>query len=360
MLQRVYFDNFRCLEKFEFKPERVNLILGRNGSGKSTLFDALQCVVRLVTGESPATVLPLDTLPWWDLKRRQVFELEFGDEGGPPLFSYTLIIGRTDREPPIVVEERLMSGQRTLLSFKNGLLELAGVTKSIPFDGKRSAVGLGLGSDAGLVKFQTQVTSLLVFRVNPWSFDLSANSENRVLWTSGGNLVAFLRHWSQSDPAAFLDWKSRVLRSMPQVEDLQLREVTPGSRMLVASKQVDGLEMLMSLANLSDGERSLLALQAVAGFVSENDIVALDEPDNFLAPSEIQPVLRQFTVEPLHEPGPQLFVITHHPRSIDYLASYATWLFERDSTGTTRVRRHEFDRSEGERPADSLLVELSQ
>jgi len=44
--------------------------------------------------------------------------------------------------------------------------------------------------------------------------------------------------------------------------------------MLVATKHVDGLEMLMSLASLSDGERALPALQAIAGFVAENDIVA--------------------------------------------------------------------------------------
>jgi len=95
VLQRVYVDNFKCLQKFEFKPERVNLILGRNGSGKSTLFDALQSVVRLVTGESPAAALPLETLPWWDSQRPQVFELDFGDEGGAPLSSYSLALGRT-------------------------------------------------------------------------------------------------------------------------------------------------------------------------------------------------------------------------------------------------------------------------
>lgn len=60
---------------FEFKPERVNLILGRNGSGKSTLFDAIRSVVQLLTGASPQTTFPIDSLPWWETRRLQTFDL---------------------------------------------------------------------------------------------------------------------------------------------------------------------------------------------------------------------------------------------------------------------------------------------
>ena len=41
MLTRLYVDNFRCLENFEYCPERRQLIFGENGTGKSTMFDAL-------------------------------------------------------------------------------------------------------------------------------------------------------------------------------------------------------------------------------------------------------------------------------------------------------------------------------
>ena len=46
MLTRLYLDNFRCFENFEYKPARRELILGRNGSGKSSLFEALFLLCR--------------------------------------------------------------------------------------------------------------------------------------------------------------------------------------------------------------------------------------------------------------------------------------------------------------------------
>ena len=115
----------------------------------------------------------------------------------------------------------------------------------------------------------------------------------------------------------------------------------------------------LTLANFSEGERVLLTLQAIIGLAKSEHIIALDEADNFLAPSEVQPLYRSLTVDSPHEPGPQLFVVTHHPGSIDYLASYATWLFERREDGLARARRLEFDREAGQRTTDALLAELA-
>lgn len=39
MLTRLYVDNFRCFENFEFRPARKQLIFGTNGAGKSSLAD---------------------------------------------------------------------------------------------------------------------------------------------------------------------------------------------------------------------------------------------------------------------------------------------------------------------------------
>lgn len=356
MLQRLYVDNFRCLVNFEFKPERVNLILGRNGSGKSTLLDALQCVLRLVAGASPQSVLTLDSLAWWDVRRLQTFEVEFTDAGST--YHYRLVIRHSDREPAVVHEERLRFGSSTLVDFSEGMLQL-GSMKGIPFDGKQSVLALGLGRDRLVDRFLSLAFGVLVFRLNPWGFELQAREEQRMLWTSASNLVGYLRAWSQTDPAGYLAWIRIMLESMPHLEDLQLRELVPGSRMLVGVKHVEGREILLSLANFSDGERALCALYAIAGMSSADPrCIGLDEPDNFLAPSEVQPVLRRFTIDAPKEPGPQLFVITHHPESIDYLASYATWLFERGEDGLSRVRRLEFDRTRGERPTDTLLSEI--
>lgn len=359
MLRRFYVDNFRCLVNFEFKPEAVNLILGRNGSGKSTLLDALQAVAGLATGASPQSMLPIQSLPWWQTHKLQTFELEFEEGDGKASFSYRVVVGHSDRAAPTIVEETLKLGESSLVSFKNGQLVLPFLKQPIPFEGKQSALALGLGTDAAVARFQEHIANVLTFRLNPWAMEMSARDEDRVLWTTGGNLVAYLRSWLQSDPEGFVGWKSRVLETMPHLEDIQLRELSPGSRILAGMRHVDGREILLSVSNFSEGERALLALHAIVGLAHGNRLIVLDEPDNFLAPSEVQPVLRLFTVAPPKRSSAQLIVVTHHPRSIDYLAPYATWIFERQEAGFSRVRRLQFDRESGESASESVLAELA-
>ena len=43
MFQRLYVNNFRCFENFEFKPDSTSvLLIGKNGAGKSTLARVLK------------------------------------------------------------------------------------------------------------------------------------------------------------------------------------------------------------------------------------------------------------------------------------------------------------------------------
>lgn len=357
VLRRFYVDNFRCLVNFEFKPEAVNLLLGRNGSGKSTLFDAMKTVERVLNGHSLQSVLTPATLPWWDSRRVQRFELEVVDDVDDAVFHYALGVAQPLADAPRIVEERLIVDGVTQISLGNGLLSLPGVAKPITFEGKQSVLATGLGSTPAIATFLRLVRGLLVFRLNPWSFDIDAREESTALNVDGSNLVAFLKSWSQADPEAFVEWKRRALRALPHFEDVQLRELVPGFRMLVGSKHIDGKEKLLNLASFSEGERVRLALQAIAGLGAT--AIGLDEPDNFLAPSEVQPILRTFTVDSPRTKPPQLMIVTHHPESIDYLASYATWLFERNDEGLSRVRRIEFNRDGGERPTDELLAQLA-
>jgi predicted ATPase len=357
MIRRIYVDNFRCLSNFELRPDRVNLLLGKNGSGKSTFLDALRALAGLLAGESPRVAFPVESLPWWDLRRTQVVELEV-DDGANQRFEYRVSIRHEAQVGPRIVEERLRLNADVLFEFSQGMLELPQV-KPLRFEGNQSVLAVGIGVNESTSRFSRLVRGLLVFKLNPWSFDAQARGEERILNVDGSNLVAFLRSWSQENPEAFLRWKASALKAMPHLEDLQMKELFPGTRILAGTKQVDGRTLLLSLAQFSEGERVLLALHAISGLALTERYVALDEPDNFLAVSEVQPVLRSFTVDAQNQPAAQLFVITHHPESIDYLASYSNWLFEKTNEGVARVRRLEFNRADGERPTDALLAEFA-
>ena len=109
--------------------------------------------------------------------------------------------------------------------------------------------------------------------------------------------------------------------------------------------------------DFSDGEKCLSVLYVIAATRVRNVVLSLDEPDNFLSLRELQPVLSQL-VEPVKGPAPQIFVVSHHPESIDYLAADSTWLFERPTGAHVRVRPMIFDREKGEKASESVRAEL--
>ena len=94
----------------------------------------------------------------------------------------------------------------------------------------------------------------------------------------------------------------------------------------------------LSLEELSSGQRQLLALHAILRFAAPRaTALCFDEPDNFIALREIQPWLLKLS-DAVQETGGQLFVISHHPEVIDYLASGSAFKFERPGGDVVRVR----------------------
>ncbi len=70
-------------------------------------------------------------------------------------------------------------------------------------------------------------------------------------------------------------------------------------------------------------------------------MLCFDEPDNFVALSEIQPWL-QVLRDTLEAQGGQAMIVSHHPEVIDYLALDSLWQFERPS-GPVIARPYEGD-----------------
>src|SRR5262249_33242684 len=97
----------------------------------------------------------------------------------------------------------------------------------------------------------------------------------------------------------------------------------------------DARTMEFSLDELSDGQRVLLGLALLSAEPGgEGLTLLLDEPDNFVALAEVQPLLMSMRLRP----ELQLLVISHHPEVINLTARDHGLVFERRSLGPTRVR----------------------
>lgn len=98
------------------------------------------------------------------------------------------------------------------------------------------------------------------------------------------------------------------------------------------------------LEELSDGQRVLFALYVLLHTHSRSGgLLALDEPDNFVALAEIQPLMFQLLDHAMVDGGPQLFIASHHPEYLDHLSPDHGWVLDRPNGHTTTIGRFTAD-----------------
>jgi len=115
-----------------------------------------------------------------------------------------------------------------------------------------------------------------------------------------------------------------------------------------------GTSYSVDFDELSDGQRALMVLYALLeGFEAATGCLLLDEPEAHVGLPEVQPWL--VALDRRIEDHGQVFVISHHPEVIDYLAAAEPFLFERPDQGPARVRQVMFDRDSG-LPASTQLA----
>ena len=98
-----------------------------------------------------------------------------------------------------------------------------------------------------------------------------------------------------------------------------------------------GKSFQLGFQELSDGQRALVALYTLLHMTKRQTItLCLDEPDNFVALAEIQPLIFEFC-DAAEENGPQVIFASHHPEIIDHQGIEKRLFLRRDSGGPTRI-----------------------
>jgi ABC-type lipoprotein export system ATPase subunit len=354
MLTRLFVDNYKCFEKFEFQPAAFNLILGANGSGKSTLFEVIHALVRHIGGRGALDAL----FPQEDVTRdlpagvRQRFELglRIGDES----YDYSLLLAHDRRGRAGILEETVRVDGQDLLVFKGEevwIRDADSIEFRYPFAGGQSPLAaLPAMASQRLARFAEAVRGLWVIRPVPQTISAVTRNEADA--------------WLESDLSNFTGWFTDLLLEKPKVVSRivkSLRAVLDGFtgftvsretartrtlRLLFRSKRRASGDPTFALDEISDGQRMLVALYTLLHHVVRpGKTLCIDEPDNFVALPEIQPWLDELR-DIAEEQGAQILMISHHPRVANLLAlKHGIW-FERHgarATRTTRVSIHPGD-----------------
>lgn len=342
MIERVYVDNVWSYVNFEWKPGPIAVLLGANGAGKTALLDTVRAVQAFLLGDMLLTAAFEDgSRTRWDRRIEQTVELDIRGNGG--LYRYRLVVEH-DKSAPAkqrIAAERLSFDDKPIVEFEAGELRcfrddgaLGARIKARP---NRSGVGaLEPGADdQRLAWFKDWVWKVWVLRPDPRA--MSARVDDK-------------RAWLEPDLSNFCAWYLRALAEKPGSvfkANAALSSVIPGFIELFGrqgylyariGEEQNAEEYRFDY--LSDGQRALIALYVLRYVVAgAGKTLVVDEPDNYVSLREIQPWLTEMMDLALVKGGPQVWLISHHPEVLNLLAADYGWLFFREGTGPTRVKR---------------------
>jgi len=367
MLTRFYADNFKCLQNFTLELDAFTLLTGPNGSGKTTVLDAVRRVADLLTQRATIeTLFQTSTLTRWDKRSEQIFEFDvrLPETGSGPerldggLYRYRLRLSHDRlKEKNRVVEEELTFEGRRL--YRGWLDDTERQSTDAPtfraqlFNdrGREGPLVLmdwfysGIGriqprvENRLLQRFRRFFEQLVILGINPDSVSAETRREDAMVNFSGDNFAGWLFHLLSSEALACREAEhSLVDGMMPELALFQL-ESEGTLRIAKAIFKAKGEEIRLRLDELSAGQRAMIILEhALAVAKAWGGAIIIDEPANFLALSEIQPLLHR--IRNAAAQGQMQAVITsHHPMSFDLFAEESGRWLERTALGATRCER---------------------
>lgn len=344
MIRRFYADNFRCLVNFELKLSEENILLGANGSGKTSVLNVLRKMQDLIVrGSKVDEVFPGRDLSLWLHRNEQRFEIETQLDGDAFRYALTLEHDRA-RGRVQIKNETLEHHGNPLFAFNMGDAQLYHDDYSegpqYPFDWTQSGIGVlnERHDNQKLTRFKKEIANCIIVSPCPPLFESETRKEEEFLTPSMQNFAGWYDHASHENMGAIATLFRELGRVLPGFDSISLTKSGENARTLKATfHNPPNKPVRYEFDQLSEGQRALIALYGLI-FLSgdRRGSLFIDEPDNYLSLSEIQPWLAA-AVERCGESLEQIVIVSHHPVMIDYMAGANGRWFSRQDDGPVRV-----------------------
>ncbi len=362
MLTRLYIDNYRSFVNFECRFANKQLILGSNGSGKTSLFDVLATIrdFSAYGTQNDFMFVGATRTRWQDLPT-QSFELETSHEDEHYTFRLTIDSGGQPARPRVVLEEVLHSG-KPIFRFTKGEVQhyddKYDPKVKYSFDPHRSALATitERRENKKLWSFKRWLGNLWFVSPDPHQMSGISDREASGPARNLGNFASWFRHLRLENDEDYQQLRQDLKEAIPGFQSMDLKEAGLGNRFLTVSfgdAEGNGKAAgTYGFGELSDGQRVLVGLYTLLNFGAKSGMtLCFDEPDNYIALSEIQPWLANLQ-DRIEQSGAQALIVSHHPELINQMAFQSGLVLDRPNGLHTRARDFHDSAKTGLPPAE--------
>ena len=343
-LKSLYINNYRCLQNFsiDFEQSDVWLLLGLNGMGKTTVLETLSIIHSIACGvEQVSDLFKKRDFAFGQYDTPIRFEILMDIDG--ILYKYSLaVVSANDTNMVSILNEELSSGDTVFFSRSSdgGLfLSKDNTLCDCPIGNDRFFLALSGGpTRCGIAceRVRAFISSWLL--VSPWPSsirnDFSWNECCLALDTS--NFLSWFRSIIVQN-VGFTDQLMKYLGNGFFRDRISLNWTDPtkereNDMLFSMSNDSSGKVWEVRFTEMSDGEKvfvigaALMTYNAIRG----GTFCFWDEPDNFLAISEVQGFVTRLRKSFGHDRG-QLVITSHNIETIRTIGMDATAIIQRAS-----------------------------
>jgi len=322
------------------------LLIGKNGAGKTTVGLALEILQRIArdTNRVGDLVKPKDfSRGRTDVPMRFEIEVELlGTEAliglGPLMYSYAVAFEFPEGFKELrVFEEKLTVDGKPIFTRERAQVHLAktGREKEAKFliDWHRAALPIiqQLSEDDPLFVFKQWLARVLIFQPIPSLISGESKGETLEPDRNATNLGAWFSGLLAYAPAAYTKIDEYLKLVMPDLKEIKNPLVGSDARSLVVQFSNEHGSVSLPFGDLSDGEKCFMICALVlAANRSLGPLVCFwDEPDNFLAPSEVGHFV--MALRTAFQSRGQFIATSHNPEAIRRFSDENTLVLYRKS-----------------------------
>lgn len=343
MLQRLYINNFRCLENFDLSVKDFSsvLLVGKNGAGKSTIRLALEVLQKIGRGiNRVGKLVGLKDFGWERFDMPVRLEIDVLLEG--QVYRYVLAVELPEnfKEARVFEEQLLVSGipyytrecAQVMLQQKTPRSEKDKEAKFLVDWHLVALPVIQVQSESDpLHIFKTWLARMLILAPVPSLMTGDSSGENLEPAADGSNFGEWFSGLLGRYPAAYTSIDKYLREVMPDIHDIRNELVGRDSKSMSVCFGESRTKMNVYFKELSDGEKCffLCAMVLAANKFYGPLLCFWDEPDSHLALPEVG----HFIIElrRAFSGDAQIFVTSHNSEAIRTFSDENTLALFRDS-----------------------------